>query len=556
MNDALRNLSNDELLQEVEWKLCREDREYFARRYLKVALPGKGKVALDYRDAQLAFLDAIDEHERIVVLKARQIGYTTAGISYAFHDAFFFDDHPWLNVSTGEGPAKKTLRIAKVMYNGLPNWMKERGPELDTESLTSLAWSNGSRIDSLPSTAATGRGDAVYGVIFDEAAFMAEAELVYGAMEPLCYGPFIVISTAHGMGNWYHQIWLDSQQADSAWKGLFFPWSAVPSRDGDWYRRTKLKYRGQEWMFYQEYPQDPEEAFAKSGRPAIGADLLADQDWQTPKYRYRYEIADSTFTEWDEVDDPDICLYVWALPHVEVDDTNRVTQLPNYVIACDTAEGLAHGDYTAISVWNANTKECVATMKSHVPIDELGDLLARLGYWYHNALIGIERNNHGMVPIVHLTKHDRYPRMYRMPKLGKQIRDEARRLDYGWVTSTKTKPKMVADMIAGLRGHEIDLYDERFRIESQTFVADGRGGYAASSQNHDDLMIATMIGWQLVRDVGMYPPIYFHDGPHITTFGEVMQLTSQAPDERFFLDETLKDVPGARVLQGIEWNKL
>lgn len=552
MNDALRNLTNDELLQEVEWKLCQDDREYFARRYLKVSLPGKGKVALNYRDAQSTFLDAVDENERIVVLKARQIGYTTAAISYAFHDAFFFSDRPWLNVSTGEGPAKKTLRIAKIFYNGLPIWMKDRGPEMTIDTQESIGFSNGSRIDSLPSTGASGRGDAVYGVIFDEAAFMLEAELVFGAMEPLCYGPFIVISTAHGMGNWYHQLWLDSQQSDSAWHGIFFPWSAVPERDGDWYRNTKLKYRGQSWLFFQEYPTNAEEAFAKSGRPAIGHDLLEGQDWRTPDTRYRYDIGTGEFTEWEEVDDPDICLYVWEEPTVEVDDEDRVIRLPNYVLACDPAEGLDHGDYTAISVWNANTQECVATVRSHLPIDELGDMLSRLGYRYHNALIGIERNNHGMVPIVHLTKHDRYPRMYRMPKLGKQIRDEVRRLDYGWTTSTRTKPKMVADFIAGLRESSIDVHDERFKIESQTFVADGRGGYGATAKNHDDLMIAHMIGWQLVRDVGSFPPIYFHDGPHITTFGEVMALTTQEPEKRFFLDDAV-DTPVIKALPAIDW---
>jgi hypothetical protein len=555
LNDALRNLTNDELLQEIEWKLCQDDREYFARRYLKVSLPGAGKVALDYRDAQLAFLDAIDEQERIIVLKARQIGYTTAAISYAFHDVFFFADRPWLNVSTGEGPAKKTLRIAKVFYNGLPKWMKDRGPDLESETLESLGFSNGSRIESLPSTAASGRGDAVYGVIFDEAAFMADAGTTFGAMEPLCYGPFVVISTAHGMGNWFHNLWLDSQQSDSAWHALFYPWSAVPQRDEAWYRNTKLQYRGQTWLFYQEYPTDPEEAFAKSGRPAIGGDLLAGQDWSNPLHRFSYEIADTSFHEWEEVDDPDLCLYVWELPTVETDEEDRVIRLPNYVIACDPAEGLDHGDFTAITVWNANTHECVASMRSHVPIDELGDLLARLGYWYHNALIGIERNNHGMVPIVHLTKHDRYPRMYRMPKLGRQIRDEVRRLDYGWTTSSRTKPKMVADFIQGLREGHIEVHDERFLIESQTFVADGRGGYGATAQNHDDLMVATLIGWQLVRDVGSYPPIYFHDGPHITTFGEVMALVSQDPEPGFFLDDAMSPAPASRVLPAIDWRK-
>jgi hypothetical protein len=229
-------------------------------------------------------------------------------------------------------------------------------------------------------------------------------------------------------------------------------------------------------------------------------------------------------------------------------------QLPNYVLFCDTAEGLEHGDYTAVTVWNANTDEMVATMQTRIPLDELGEMLASLGWWYHSALIGVERNNHGMVPLIYLQKQARYPRLFRMPKLAQQIREEARRLDYGWLTSTKTKPKMVIDFIKGLRDQHITIHEQRFLVESSTFVADGRGGYNATRGNHDDLVIATLGGWQMVLDVDRYPSIYFDDGPHNTTMGELLALSSQSPDQGdHFLDTAFESVEDRPTLVAIDW---
>ena len=556
MQDAPRlDVSDEALLHEAEWRLCQEDRAYFARKYLKITVPKKGKIALNFREAQTQFLDQVDETERVIVLKARQIGYTTAAVAYAFHDAFFNSDHPWLLVSTGEGPAKKTLRKVRIMFNGLPVWMKDRGPQLTTDSMESMAWDNDSRIDSLPSTAASGRGDAVYGVIFDEAAFMQDAGSVYGALEPMTYGPLVVISTAHGMGNWFHDRWLDSQMDDSAWTPLFYPWSAVPERGDDWYVETKLKYRGQEWLFYQEYPDNPTEAFAKSGRPAIDPDLLNDQEYFPSVSRFFYDVYEETFEEWEGLEDHDITLHVWEEPTIKRDEHGRAIEHPNYVLFVDTAEGLEHGDYTAVTVWNANTFEMVATMQTRIPLDELGEMVAELGWWYHTALIGVERNNHGMVPLIYLQKQAKYPRLFRMPKLARQIREESRRLDYGWLTSTRTKPKMVIDFIKGLRDKHIIIHEQRFLVESSTFVADGRGGYSATKGNHDDLVIATLGGWQMVLDVGRYPTIFFDDGPKRTTMGELLALTTQHPaDGTHFLDTAFAGDEDVRpTLKAIDW---
>ena len=76
------------------------------------------------------------------------------------------------------------------------------------------------------------------------------------------------------MGNFFHEIWLDSQRDDSVWTGIFYPWHVVKTRDQEWYDYTKMSFRGREWLFFQEYPSSPEEAFAKSGRIAFTLDSI------------------------------------------------------------------------------------------------------------------------------------------------------------------------------------------------------------------------------------------------------------------------------------------
>ena len=146
--------------------------------------------------------------------------------------------------------------------------------------------SNGSWMLAIPSTSRSGRSRAVYGCLFDEAAFMVEAEDVYAGVEPMVYGPMFVFSTANGMGNFFHQTWVESLAEDTIWDMKFHPCSVVPNRDKAWYDLKLLAYRSKEHLFYQEYPSSPGEAFMRSGRTAFNLEHLDNtQDWSERLFR-------------------------------------------------------------------------------------------------------------------------------------------------------------------------------------------------------------------------------------------------------------------------------
>jgi hypothetical protein len=348
-----------------------------------------------------------------------------------------------------------------------------------------------------------------------------------------------LFSTANGMGNPFHKTYLEAQRPDSEWNrvckrvlpdtpyhGDFRPWYVVPGRDEVWHARELRKYRGREWLFYQEHPATPEEAFARSGRTALPMNLLRDeQEWTEPNWRYDLNLFDAdklAEAEIPEGEERDFELWVWEPPIVERDAQDRLLRKPSYVIGCDVAEGLEHGDRSSVTIWNANTLEVVATFLGHYPIEDLGELLAKLGYWYHRALLIPERNNFGLLPLDYL-RRAHYPRVYRMDFIA-QIVQSDRTPRYGFHTNRATKPKAVNDFVKGLRDAVIVLHDHRFFQEAQTFVMDGKGGFAANGGSYDDMIMGTLIGYQGCLDVGSYPLVWIDDVRGPTTWADMVGL--------------------------------
>ena len=305
------------------------------------------------------------------------------------------------------------------------------------------------------------------------------------------------------MGNFFHEVWLDSERDDSVWKGIFFPWDVVTTRDEAWYDHAKASFRGREWLFYQEYPKNPEEAFAKSGRVAFGADILDDCFHAIdPHKRFAWIVGEGA-KELEDGQIADIEVIQWKPPRVIRDEEGRPKWKPSYVVGADVAEGLEHGDFSYVTVFDSNTGEQMASCKSSIPVSYLDELIVWLAEEYWKALVVVERNNAGVLPLDRLYRDHWYPRLYRMDTFAR-FRTSDRTPQYGWRTDRATKPKMVNDFVFALTESAILLHDPDFLMESRTFVADGKGSYAATSSNHDDVVMGTLIAYQGVLDTPKY----------------------------------------------------
>ena len=517
-------MNKDELLA-----ASKLSKEFWWSHYYYIPVVGKGPRLFVPRDYQKHVSTRLHTAKLLVGLKARQIGWTTVGVADALHDVLFNVEHPWLFVSKNEDAAMKMLDKAKYAYTRFPSWMKEDLPKMVSYTQTSIVFDNGSRIESVPATASTGRGDSVYGALLDECAFMEYAEEIWGAVEPLVYGPAMLFSTANGMGNFFHDIWLDSQQAATVWEGLFYPWHVVEARDQDWHDHARRSFRGREWLFYQEYAASPEEAFARSGRVAYGQDIIDDcYEEIEPHAKYAWVIGEGA-KEIEINEEADVEIYMWRPPKVIRGEDERPLWKPNFIVAADVAEGLEHGDFTYVSVWDANTGEQMLSCKSAIPVSYLDEFVDWAGHEYFKALAIIERNNAGILPLDRLYRDRIYPRLYRMDTIA-EFRTGDRTPRYGWITSPATKPKMVNDFYHALTQGRVLLHDPDFRLEAQTFVADGKGSYGATSGRHDDVIMGSLIAYQGILDSPKYPILWTDD--------KILAPTHDEVDAIIFADET------------------
>ena len=385
-------------------------------------------------------------------------------------------------LSRTEREATKLLQKSKYGFKFIPLWMKERGPDITSDNQLKMTFSNDSAIESLPSGNDPARGESVYLVIVDEMAFLPNSEEAWASIEPIADvgGRVICLSTANGSGNFFHQMWVGSQTKANLFKGIFWPWSAG-DRDEDWYESKSRTMPS--WQLHQEYPRTPEEAFIKSGNPVFDIDRLMEYEVVEPDRGYLHVISRKN-PEYRETPDGEFA--IWEYPHPE----------GTYVIGADVAEGLGHGDYSSAHIIEARSMRVVAHWHGHIEPDLFGDALAEVGWWYNDALLGVENNNHGLTTIKALQRYG-YKNLYRQRRL-QQRNPEATEI-MGWRTTTASKPLAIDELAGSIRDEDIFIFDERTIAELKTYVRDPNGKMHGSP--HDDRVMSLAIAHQMLKFV-------------------------------------------------------
>jgi hypothetical protein len=483
-----------DLLNEKEWRKCKgpegatpeelvEAFSYFCSTYWTIRHPERGRIKFALREAQEETVRTWIESRYSIVLKARQIGFSTLAAAFTFWESYFWSDRFTVMLSRTEREASKLLQKTKYGYKMLPQWFRERGPDLQSDNQLKMVFANDSAIESLPSGNDPARGESVYRVIIDEMAFLPDAESAWASIEPIADvgGRVICLSTANGEGNIFHQLWVGSQTGNNRFTGIFFPWSAG-DRDQAWYESKARDLP--DWQLAQEYPSDPEEAFIRSGRPVFDLDALRNIDPIEPARGYlKKQNGRNVYSFIKDGGE----LAIWDYPNIsEV-----------YVIGADVAEGLGHGDYSAAHIISASTGMVVAHWHGHVDPDIFGeDVLPALGWYYNSALVGVESNNHGLTTLKGLQRIG-YKNIYRQRKMNSANPKISETL--GWRTTSVSKPLAIDELNAAVRDEALSLYDGNTIGELRTFVREANGKMHGSP--HDDRVMSLAITNQMLKYV-------------------------------------------------------
>lgn len=405
-----------------------------------------------------------------LILKARQLGISWICCMYALWLCLFSAGKVVLLFSKGQTEADELLRRIKVLYERLPEWMRAALPQMRAvESDGELHFANGSVARSLAATKSGGRSFTASLVILDEAAFLLWPDELYSALKPTidAGGQLVILSTANGIGNLFHRLWIAAAAGQNAFRAVFLPWWCRPGRDAEWYAAQVRDYNDPD-LVKQEYPSSATEAFLVSGRTRFNPDWIAAQAPNIGPGLPRDQWPEALRT----LDLGRGSLTIYRLP-----DPER-----GYSLGADVAEGLEHGDFCIGELLDKESWEQVAELAGHWEPDEFAALLDALAVVYDCDPL-IERNNHGHAVLV------AFKALESRPALG----HDGKR---GWLTNDQTKKLMIDHLAAQLRDRTIIIHSQAALNELQIYMILKNGSTGAPSGYHDDRVMALAIALQ------------------------------------------------------------
>jgi hypothetical protein len=153
-----------------------------------------------------------------------------------------------------------------------------------------------------------------------------------------------------------------------------------------------------------------------------------------------------------------------------------------YVVSVDPAGGGSEGDYSAAQVLEMETGLQCAEFAGHMGGLELARFVTGLAVEYNGAWLVVERNNHGSGVLALVETACKYQRVY---SHGGQA---------GWLTTSVSRPAVIARLEAALVEEPEQFQSRRFLGECRSFVRQPNGSSGAQSGTHDDRIMAMAIG--------------------------------------------------------------
>lgn len=514
----------------------------YIEEFIKIRDKAGKIIDLKLNQGQQKLYDAIKKQHsegkpiRIIVLKARQIGFSTLTESIIFKNTA-----TKFNVNAGiithkEEATTNLFNMSKRMYDNLPREIK---PSLKRSNAKELIFDNDSgtglksKIKCMTAgSSGVGRSDTFNYLHISELAFWGNnaKETTVGLFQAVPNLPdtmIVIESTANGY-EYFKELWDMAVRGESDFIPVFVGWNELEeykipytgfelneyekkiqktynlSLEQLSWRRWCIKNNcgGDEEQFKQEYPISPHEAFISSGTCIFDKELVINRISELPKplkigyFSYTY---DDTKPQGKKISN-----IKW------INDKNgyiEIYEVPNiykYCIGGDTAgEG---SDYFTGHVLNAKTGKQVARLRHQTDEDLYVGQMYCLGYYYgyltrqkrlEPALIGIE-SNFSSYPNKELARLG-YPNLFIREREDKFT--GVKEKSYGFRTTSVTRPVIIAELVKIVR-ETIELINDKLTLEEMlTFVKNERGRAEAQEGSHDDLVMGLAIAYYIRSQV-------------------------------------------------------
>jgi len=454
---------------------------------------------------------------RDIILKPRQLGFSTEIIGLFLHDTMFVPNTVSVIVAHTTEDAADLFKRAKFMFDSVPEVFR---PQVRLNNQKQLYFDKINSVFFIGSAEAKdfGRSKTIQNLHLSEASSSAfKDDFFVGLLESVPSTGWVVIeSTARGEGGPFYDYYMKAKEKQNEYRTHYYRWFEhleyrTPLLDGekmnltedeveisrkiksdrkyrllrpeglDEQEKTTLVLEQVKWRrekknrlgkkFIQEYPElDDDDAFLKSGSPVFDTDIL--------------KAVDKTLAEQNPVEiwlGGDLYIYKIAEPGAR------------YIVGSDTSEGDINSDYSAAMVIRAFPFpiEQVALLHGRWSPDILSEKLYKIGMAYNKASIAVERNNHGHAVILNLAngivrqgivKYPPYPDIFVGPDKK-----------YGWLTSGTSKPQMIEELDRVIRSGELVMNSKQFLSEARKFNYLAASKMGAPSGAHDDIVMAMAI---------------------------------------------------------------
>ena len=462
-----------------EYKKCASDPVHFMKKYCKIQHPTKGKIRFELFPFQEKTLQQFNKNRYNIVLKSRQTGISTLTAGFALWSMTFNQDFNVLVIAIKQEVAKNLVTKVRVMYDGLPSWLKVNEVE---DNKLSLRLANGSQIKAVAASPDAGRSEALSLLVIDEAAFIDDIDEIWTSATPALStgGSCIALSTPNGIGNWFHKQWMGAEEGGNEFKPIKLHWTVHPERDQKW-RDEQTNVLGTK-LAAQECDCD----FVSSGNTVIEAEYLLWYKETFVKEPIEKTGFDGNYWKWEYPD-----------------------YTKSYMISADVARGDG-SDYSAFHVFDIINNVQVAEYRGKMDTKDFGNFLVAAATEWNNALLVVENANVGWAALQQCIDRG-YQNIYYQSQdykyvdvdrqYSNKLNAEERREVAGFTTSTRTRPLIISKLDEYFKSKEMVIQSLRLIDELFTFIWHGSRPEALRGYN-DDLVMSFSIGlW--VRDTAL-----------------------------------------------------
>lgn len=466
---------------------------------------------------------------RIIILKARQMGFSTLTESILFKDTVTKFNRRTGIITHLDTATTNLFNMSKLMLDNLPTELK---PSIKNSNAKELIFDNEqgtglkSKIKCMTAgTSGVGRSDTFDNLHLSELAFWQGdvTGTLTGLLQAVPNLPdtmIIIESTANGYEK-FKELWDKAVAGENDFYPLFVAWYELAEYQMPYsgfklteeeekikalYNLTNEQLEWRRWcirnncqgdidQFKQEYPSNPEEAFLSTGQCIFDKEAIIERLRHVPKsikqgyFIYNEaEARKNNITDVKWVNDKKGCIKIYQVPNVPA--------ITKYVVSGDTA-GDTLGDEFSTDVIDAKTLEQVATLEMQTDEDLYAKQLYCLGMYYNWGLMAIE-TNFSTYPQKKLEEFN-YPNFY--------VREVVDRIDksvtkqFGFNTNKKTKPLILSNLVQIVRENTEVINDPKTLREMLTMVRKENGKQEAEEGFHDDKVMSAAIGYHAVNQV-------------------------------------------------------